>query len=150
MAPPRKYDENEVLDIVLWLFWERGYEGTSLSDILAATNLTKSSLYLVFGSKESLFPRALERYDREYLQFRRAPLESGRPAPSPHAFSGVPLNCTGIATRRLAASRRTRAWRARLIASRCGQRSHESGRLSGAACVMRCPKRAVKQSFRRA
>ena len=52
------------------LFWERGYEGTSISDLLEGMGLTKSSLYKAFESKESLFRRVLKRYNRDYLGFR--------------------------------------------------------------------------------
>ena len=45
------------------VFWSRGYEATSLADLMAATGLSKSSLYDAFPSKHGLFLAALERYD---------------------------------------------------------------------------------------
>jgi AcrR family transcriptional regulator len=62
---PREFDEDEVLRAALRVFWEKGYESTSLSDLLAAMGLTKSSLYKAFGSKEALFWRVVERYQRD-------------------------------------------------------------------------------------
>jgi TetR/AcrR family transcriptional repressor of nem operon len=59
---PREFDEGEVLDQVLDVFWTRGYEATSIADIVEATGLNKSSLYNSFGSKEELFAAAAERY----------------------------------------------------------------------------------------
>ena len=59
---PREFDPDEVLDALVELFWAQGYEATSVSDIVAATGLNKSSLYNAFGSKEELFDRALTRY----------------------------------------------------------------------------------------
>ena len=76
---PREFDEDEVLQASLRVFWEKGYEGTSLSDLMAATGLTKSSLYKAFGSKEALFWRVVERYQRDFLDFRHEALAEPTP-----------------------------------------------------------------------
>jgi AcrR family transcriptional regulator len=73
-ARPREFDEDEVLQAALRLFWEKGNEGTSLSDLMAATGLTKSSHYKAFDSKEALFWRVVERYQRDFLDFRHEAL----------------------------------------------------------------------------
>lgn len=44
------------------LFWQKGYEATSLSDVTAAANIGRQSLYATFGDKESLFSECLDRY----------------------------------------------------------------------------------------
>jgi AcrR family transcriptional regulator len=72
MARPREFDEISFLDDAMELFWRQGYEGTSLSDLLDATGLTKSSLYAAFGSKEDLFYRVVERYLSEHVEPRQA------------------------------------------------------------------------------
>lgn len=59
---PREFDEDEVLDRALGVFWEHGYEATSVADLMQATGLAKGSLYKAFGDKRQLFLRALERY----------------------------------------------------------------------------------------
>ena len=59
---PREFDQEQVLDAVVQLFWEKGYEATSVSDIVETTGLNKSSLYNAFGSKDALFDQALNRY----------------------------------------------------------------------------------------
>ncbi len=59
---PREFDMNEVLDAMMNVFWEKGYEGTSLADILDATGLQKGSLYKAFENKQEMFQKALERY----------------------------------------------------------------------------------------
>jgi len=59
---PRTFDENEVLEKVMNVFWRHGYDGTSMADLLAATGLHKGSLYQAFGDKHSLFIRALSAY----------------------------------------------------------------------------------------
>jgi AcrR family transcriptional regulator len=79
MARPREFDEDEVLGAALRVFWEKGYEGTSLSNLLEVTGLTKSSLYKAFGSKEGLFWRAVERYQRDFLDFRHDALAEPTP-----------------------------------------------------------------------
>ena len=44
------------------VFWKQGYEGATISDLTAAMGINRSSLYTIFGDKEALFRRALERY----------------------------------------------------------------------------------------
>jgi AcrR family transcriptional regulator len=62
MARPREFDEDVVLERALATFWEHGYEGTSIDELVAATGLGRASLYGAFGDKEQIFVRALERY----------------------------------------------------------------------------------------
>ena len=66
---PRAFDEAEVLDKLVELFWEQGYEAASMSDIVDAAGLNKSSLYNAFGSKDELFYTVLDRYitDKEAM-----------------------------------------------------------------------------------
>lgn len=59
---PREFDDEAVLDSLVQLFWEQGFEATSMNDIVQTSGLSKSSLYNTFGSKDELFERALNRY----------------------------------------------------------------------------------------
>jgi len=59
---PREFDVDQALDAAMAAFWAKGYESTSLSDLMAATGLHKGSLYQAFGDKHSLFVQALKRY----------------------------------------------------------------------------------------
>lgn len=59
---PREFDEEEVLDHLVEIFWAQGYEATSITDLVEGTGLNKSSLYNCFGSKEGLYAAAIERY----------------------------------------------------------------------------------------
>ncbi|WP_085421289.1 TetR/AcrR family transcriptional regulator [Xaviernesmea oryzae] len=54
------------LEAVLRVFWSKGYEGTSYSDLVAATGVERPALYSAFGNKEAMFLRALERYASNY------------------------------------------------------------------------------------
>jgi AcrR family transcriptional regulator len=63
---PREFDKDSVLDRAMLIFWRNGYEGTSLSDLTAAMNINRPSLYSTFGDKEQLFFRVLERYLETY------------------------------------------------------------------------------------
>lgn len=65
MARPQEFDTAEALQQAMTLFWRKGFEATSLSDLLEATGLSKSSLYGTFGSKRELFLEAFDAY-REY------------------------------------------------------------------------------------
>ena len=62
MPRPREFEEEDVLDRGMHLLWDQGYEATSLDDLLAAMNLSKSSFYETFGSKHSFLMAALTRY----------------------------------------------------------------------------------------
>ncbi|MEV0263804.1 TetR/AcrR family transcriptional regulator [Streptomyces sp. NPDC050617] len=59
---PRAFDMETVLEAAMRLFWEQGYEATSLAQLRAATGLSSASLYGTFGSKEGLFERVVEHY----------------------------------------------------------------------------------------
>lgn len=67
---PRAFDEDQVLDSIMELFWERGFECASMNDIVEAAGVNKSSLYNAYGTKDELFHRVLDRY----LDFRQAML----------------------------------------------------------------------------
>jgi AcrR family transcriptional regulator len=56
---PRVLNRETGLEVAANLFWERGYEGTSIADLTAAMGITPPSLYATFGSKEELFRMAL-------------------------------------------------------------------------------------------
>ncbi|HEY5957444.1 MAG TPA: TetR/AcrR family transcriptional regulator [Polyangiaceae bacterium] len=62
MARPREFDETEVLDRALHAFWARGYDATSVEDLVEATGLGRASLYGAFGDKEQLFRRVVAHY----------------------------------------------------------------------------------------
>lgn len=62
MARPKSFDETAMLDRAMELFWQRGYEATSISDLEERLGVGRQSLYNTFGDKHQLFLKALERY----------------------------------------------------------------------------------------
>ncbi|MET0475188.1 MAG: helix-turn-helix domain-containing protein [Mycobacterium sp.] len=59
---PREFDPDQIEDAAMKLFWERGFDGVSISDVTAATGVNRRGIYAEFGSKENLFERATQRY----------------------------------------------------------------------------------------
>lgn len=59
---PRAFDIDKALDKALKVFWKKGYEGASLSDLTDAMGINRPSLYSAFGNKEALFRKAIDRY----------------------------------------------------------------------------------------
>ena len=66
---PREFCLDEALAAALRVFWTKGYDGTSLTDLTEAMGITRPSLYAAFGNKESLFCKALDLYEREKLEY---------------------------------------------------------------------------------
>lgn len=63
---PRKFDPDVAVDVALRLFWEHGFEATSLAMLQREMGLSTTSFYGAFGSKEQLFETVLERYAASY------------------------------------------------------------------------------------
>jgi len=97
---PRKFDEGDALDAALRTFWAKGYDGTTVDDLVEAMGIGRPSLYATFGDKDSLFFRCLERYAEtlgaETLKAFLAP-KGVHEAVRAFVRQGV-LNATGSAT----------------------------------------------------
>jgi AcrR family transcriptional regulator len=61
---PRSFDRAAALDAAMAVFWDKGFEGTSIADLTEAMGINPPSLYAAFGDKESLFLEAAERYQQ--------------------------------------------------------------------------------------
>lgn len=72
---PREFCTDAALATALRLFWSKGYEGTSLSDLTEAMGITRPSLYAAFGNKEQLFRQALDLYERDKMAYVGQALE---------------------------------------------------------------------------
>ncbi len=73
---PREFDRDLALQQAMLAFWQHGYEGTSMADLVAATGLASARLYAAFGSKEGLFREAVERYESGDGAFAEHALQS--------------------------------------------------------------------------
>jgi TetR/AcrR family transcriptional repressor of nem operon len=80
---PLEFDPDTALDAAMHQFWSKGYEHTSMQDLLATMNLSKSSLYQAFGGKQPLFRRCVARYTDQFAIRMREGLSA---APSGRAF----------------------------------------------------------------
>ena len=68
MGRPREFDVDKALDRAMGVFWQKGYEGASLQDLLHAMEIARGSLYKAFEDKHSIYLAALDRYDRTEVE----------------------------------------------------------------------------------
>lgn len=75
LGRPAEFDKEAALDVAMRLFWERGYEGTSMADLSQAMGIHPSSIYAAFGDKQELFALAAKRYADVLAQYMVKALE---------------------------------------------------------------------------
>ncbi|MGI5395034.1 TetR/AcrR family transcriptional regulator [Streptomyces sp. CA-251251] len=80
MARTKEFDPDAALRAALELFWRRGYEATSMTDLVEHVGVGRASLYATFGNKRELYLKALERYEQGLLPDLLADL--ARPGPA--------------------------------------------------------------------
>jgi len=83
---PRLLDKEAGLEIAATLFWEHGYEGTSIADLTQAMGVTPPSLYATYGSKEELYRQALDHAVGQQATRRNEVLQGEMPAFEALAF----------------------------------------------------------------
>ncbi|OAS21051.1 TetR/AcrR family transcriptional regulator [Paenibacillus oryzisoli] len=69
MVRPREFDEQQALAAAMHVFWEQGYEATSMSDLTTRMGIQRPSLYAAFGGKKELFETVLHKYADMSLSF---------------------------------------------------------------------------------
>ena len=79
LGRPREFDTDAALASIMDVFWARGFEGTSMSDLEVATGLRKGSLYAAFGDKRAMYLKALALYDRKAVDKGIAVLSGAGP-----------------------------------------------------------------------
>jgi TetR/AcrR family transcriptional repressor of nem operon len=67
MPRPKEFDPERALDKAMQVFWHKGYEATSMEDLLTAMNLNRGSLYDTFGDKRQLFLKVMDRYCHGFI-----------------------------------------------------------------------------------
>lgn len=72
----KSFDEEDVLEKAMQVFWAKGFDSTSISDLLAGTGINRGSLYNAFGGKQALFEKVLLKYDRDKRRALLAELEA--------------------------------------------------------------------------
>ena len=76
LGRPRAFCTDAALAAALRVFWTRGYEGASLSELTEAMGINRPSLYAAFGNKEALFRKALDLYERQRAAFMADALDA--------------------------------------------------------------------------
>lgn len=87
MARTKEFDPDAALQSALELFWRRGYEATSMADLVEALGIGRASIYATFGNKHELYLKALERYAE--TQNPRLLAELSQPGPALPAVRAV-------------------------------------------------------------
>lgn len=67
-ARPRSFDEDQAIDAAMRVFWEKSFEGATMTDLTDATGLNRSSIHAAFGGKEGLFLKVVEHYKSEWMR----------------------------------------------------------------------------------
>ena len=95
MARPIEYQLDHVLDAAMTLFCEKGFEATSIRDLVTATGLTSRSLYNVFECKDGLFKAAIEKFRNDKALSLYKVMEEGRGKSALEALFGMltPREC---------------------------------------------------------
>ncbi len=85
MARQKEFDRDEVLHKAMEVFWTRGYEGTSIQDLVKHMGINRQSIYDTFGDKHSLFLQALDRDEAAWSVTRclNWQVAAKRPLPEP-------------------------------------------------------------------
>ncbi|MGI9528444.1 MAG: TetR/AcrR family transcriptional regulator [Acidimicrobiia bacterium] len=76
MGRTKQYNRTELLDTAVELFRNRGFNGTSTTELVTELGINRKSMYAEFGSKQELFEAALAHYDRNHLTRVLAPIEA--------------------------------------------------------------------------
>jgi TetR/AcrR family transcriptional regulator, transcriptional repressor for nem operon len=87
MARAKEFNPEDALDKAMQVFWHKGYEATSVEDLLKAMDLNRGSLYDTFGDKRQLFLKVMDRYCTSFVGPKLSLLDQPGPAlPTLHRF----------------------------------------------------------------
>lgn len=80
MPRPKEFNPDEAIEKAMQVFWHKGYEATSMEDLLTAMDLNRGSLYDTFGDKRALFLKAMDRYCSGFVGPKFSLLDQPGPA----------------------------------------------------------------------
>lgn len=85
MARPKSYNVDEVVERVVYAFWQHGYQALGLRELERLTGLNQFAIRTEFGGKEGLYLRALDYYSNQAIEHAMSPMQTGG-LPALHAF----------------------------------------------------------------
>jgi TetR/AcrR family transcriptional repressor of nem operon len=89
MPRPKEFNPDDAVEKAMQVFWHKGYEATSMEDLLIAMNLNRGSLYDTFGDKRQLFLKVIDRYCTTFVGSKFSLLDQPGPAlPALRRFIG--------------------------------------------------------------
>jgi TetR/AcrR family transcriptional regulator, transcriptional repressor for nem operon len=80
MPRPKEFNPDDAIEKAMQVFWHKGYEATSMEDLLSAMNLNRGSLYDTFGDKRQLFLKVVDRYCTTFVDSKFSLLDQPGPA----------------------------------------------------------------------
>ena len=80
MSRPKEFNPDDAIEKAMQVFWHKGYEATSMEDLLTAMNLNRGSLYDTFGDKRQLFLQVIDRYCHGFVSEKFSLLDQPGPA----------------------------------------------------------------------
>ena len=76
VGPTKQFNQDEALQSALDIFWAKGFEATSMQELVNAMGVNRASMYQTYGNKSELYSAAIDRYTESSLQYIRALLEA--------------------------------------------------------------------------
>jgi TetR/AcrR family transcriptional repressor of nem operon len=80
MPRPKEFNPDDAIEKAMQVFWHKGYEATSMEDLLEAMDLNRGSLYDTFGDKRHLFLKVIDRYCTTFVGSKFSLLDQPGPA----------------------------------------------------------------------
>jgi TetR/AcrR family transcriptional regulator, transcriptional repressor for nem operon len=80
MPRPKEFNPDDAIEKAMQVFWHKGYEATSMEDLLSAMDLNRGSLYDTFGDKRQLFLKVIDRYCATFADAKLSLLDQPGPA----------------------------------------------------------------------
>ena len=80
MSRPKEFSPDDALDKAMQVFWHKGYEATSMGDLLSAMDLNRGSLYDTFGDKRTLLLKVMDQYCTAFVGPKLSLLDQPGPA----------------------------------------------------------------------